>query len=257
MKKRTREKIALIVFIVLVLLAAIILIGYFATGRSWTRAASFVDDMAGRMDGYTVLVYSGTVEQLEVVEPNSGDEDPGFTLAKPSQNEEDSSNDDTSVADSIGLAISSLLPRIVSDEQESVYVSDVRDLYERKGAEVLSLDADDLGNYYTPQVLYAGEKSIGVFSIDYYATRSLLDRIMAYFDEKDVDAVVCLTTRTNLLATYEGIDVAIVTTDADDISTSGKTVGATLMVRSPEQGEVGVIVLSSNDVPSAKVINAL
>ncbi len=253
MKKRTRERIALIVFIVLVLVTAALLIGYFTTGRSWTQAASFVDDMAGRMDGYTVLVYSGTVEQREVLTPNSDEDNPGFTLAKPSN----SDDDDPSAADSIGLAISSLLPRIVSEDDEGVFVSDVRDLYERKGAEVLSLDADDLSSYYTPQILYAGDKSVGIFAIDYYATRSLLSRITAYFDSEDVDMVVCLTTRTNLIATYDGIDVAIVTTDADDISTGGKTVGATLMVRSPEQGEVGVIVFSSNDVPSAKVVNAL
>ena len=79
MDKRIREKITLFVFAFLVVFAAVVLIGYFTTGRSWSVAASFVDDRVGRMDGYTVIGYAGVVDERslgdsEELSENSGED---------------------------------------------------------------------------------------------------------------------------------------------------------------------------------------
>ncbi len=360
MKKQTRERIALLFLIVLVALVAAVLVSYFSTGRSWTVAASVIDDAAGRMDGYTALVYTGTTDSHktsggeaasdgangadgvglavrdgsdpslpgdvlsgeileevdsavsdpdgavydadgEAVAPSSfsddandiskdasdgaagdlpeavsdveSDADPEaadaastIDTASDSADEVDSTIDVSSEgedesassnSDNIGLRILSLLSRSNAGEDAGVYMSDVRDLYERKGADVLSLDANDLDSYLDPQILYAGNKCIGVYSLDYYATSSRLSRFMDYFKEQDVDVVVCLAKRANLLATYEGTDVVIVTGEDEDVSTSGHTYDGTFIVQAPARGEVGVVVLSTNEVPSAKVVSAL
>ena len=56
MKKRTREKVALLVFALLVILGGSVLLRYFETGRSWNVAASVVDDSFGQIKGYTAIV---------------------------------------------------------------------------------------------------------------------------------------------------------------------------------------------------------
>ncbi len=62
MEKTFREKIALVVFAVLIVVSGIVLIGYFSTGRSWTIAATFVDDTVGEMDGYSVILFNGVLD---------------------------------------------------------------------------------------------------------------------------------------------------------------------------------------------------
>lgn len=56
-----REKIALVVFVGLIAVSLCGLFGYLTLGHSWNVAASNIDDAAGRMDGYTAIVYEGTV----------------------------------------------------------------------------------------------------------------------------------------------------------------------------------------------------
>ena len=69
MKKRTREKVALLVFALLVVLGGSVLLRYFETGRSWNVAASVVDDAFGQMKGYTAIVYDGTFDSLDALRP--------------------------------------------------------------------------------------------------------------------------------------------------------------------------------------------
>ncbi|MEG0375039.1 MAG: hypothetical protein RR672_05345, partial [Raoultibacter sp.] len=44
------------------------LLGYLALGHSWNVAASNIDDATGRMDGYTAIVFEGTVDPTLVKE---------------------------------------------------------------------------------------------------------------------------------------------------------------------------------------------
>lgn len=320
---RTREKIALIVFAVLLVLLVVVLTGYFTTGRSWSVAASFVDDAAGRMDGYSTIVYSGVVEpedeesdlparsaardgeaapdRTQDGATSSDDQAEGSSSAH-ADGDELSSSDDFSensavdaaeeadaesadgsksgsaqepiklsvpkttddevsgkptVADSIGLGILSLLPRPEEVIESGVFVSDVRNLYERKGAKVVSVDIHDIENDGSPQVVYAGKKKVGIYSVSVYATRSLIARYLDYFEEQDVDVVVCVTQREDYLATLDGTDVVIVTSNREGVPVNGKTRNGTLIVQSPDIGQVGAILLTSNNVPTAKVISAL
>ena len=57
-----REKIALVFFCCLVILGFGGLIGYLALGHSWNVAASNIDDATGSMEGYTVIIYPGTID---------------------------------------------------------------------------------------------------------------------------------------------------------------------------------------------------
>ena len=67
MEKTSREKIALIVFLILAIGMGCILFGYVFAGHSWNVTASNIDDAFGNMEGYTAIVYEGTIEEEESV----------------------------------------------------------------------------------------------------------------------------------------------------------------------------------------------
>lgn len=315
MEKRTREKIALVAFVLLVALAGIVLTSYFSTGRSWNVAASFVDDTIGSMDGYTVVAYAGTVDPEEDDAADEGvrDDEPsafsddGVDLGEgaaaladvasgvatsggssdaegqgeaaadaPADAAADTTAEDAPLEDEVAaeqdadaratleageddgsLGLFSFLPSPFAHTDEYVHVSDVRTVYENKNANVLTLNAAS-SHYAEPTVLYVGSKRIGVYSTTGYLTKARIGVICAYFEEEDVDVVMFITPRTDLLTTYEDIDVVIVTTDQEEgLSPRGETREDTLVVRAPEKGEVGVVLLTTNNVASAKVVSSL
>ena len=321
MDKTFREKIALIVFAMLVVVASVVLIGYFSTGRSWTIAATFVDDTVGEMDGYSVILFNG------VVEPDIDADDDSKTRAlnsssgaaasstldgqTPSSSEERSITDpdngpveeisqgqdlqaealletkdgliqDDSVlrgdgvssgsdiasqspnalldpAHSVGLRILAMYPRAINAEYDGVFVSDVSDLYERKGASVISLNLSDLEHYNDPMVLSSGSKKIGVFSIESYKGKQEMSAIEQDMADQGANVVVCITPRLALISDYDAIDVVILTTPIEQQSQfyRSKVGGDTFVVQAPERGDVGLVILSSNDIPSSRVIEVL
>ena len=343
MEKRTREKIALVVFGLLVVFAGAVLIGYFATGRSWNVAASFVDDTVGNMDGYLAIVYPGVVPEDEPADAKTADGEAGGSAegADTAGGEADadsaddvgdgvavrdaaagvdgsgsgsadgtgdtadardssaaassdasaaaggtssgetssdgamaggssgsaSSSDDAAPDDgsadvsagglSIGLDILSLLSRSNAGVDKAVFVSDVRDLYERKGADVLTLDPANLDRYLDPQVLTIGDRRVGVFAVQVYASHVRLDEVRSFFEEQGVDVVVCLTPRADYLSSMTGIDDVIVTSDFESISTEGEFRGGTFVIASPAEGQVGVVLVTSSNVSSARVVDGL
>lgn len=63
MEKTSRERIALIVFLVLAIGAGFVLFGYIIAGHSWNIVSTNLDDTFGNMDGYTVITYEGTADE--------------------------------------------------------------------------------------------------------------------------------------------------------------------------------------------------
>ncbi len=241
MEKRTREKVALVVFALLVAFALAVLTSYFATGRSWNVAASVVDDTVGQMKGYTALVYAGIASPDAAEELR--DDEAAATLEEPD------------VTDSVGLGILALLPPLPG-EYEGVYVSDVRDLYEHKEAAVISLDVAHPERYAAPCVLTAGDKRIGVFSVSSYATGARLQQYRESFEALAVDAVVAIAPRSAMLADLDEVAVVVVTND-EEASSVGSFQGDTLVVAAAPRDAVGVVLLSPTNVPAAKVVSVL
>lgn len=244
MNKRTRERIALVVFLLLGFAVAVALMSYFSTGRSWNVAASVVDDTVGRMDGYTAIAYAGTTPSV----------DESVDLAPATSAFEEAA---PTAADSLGLSILSILPPLPSEEERGVYVSDVRDLYEGKEAQVVSLDTSAAHRYAQPTVLYAGSKRVGVFSVSSYTTEARINEIVEGLLERNAEILVCITPRPVYLAALDALDVVISTTAEEGTSLRGADVDGAFVVQAPPQGTVGLVVVSQANVPSAKVVEAL
>ena len=61
MSNGTREKQALGVFLLLIVLSTFGIAWYMVAGHSWNVAASSIDEKVGQMEGYTSIVYTGTL----------------------------------------------------------------------------------------------------------------------------------------------------------------------------------------------------
>ena len=219
MKKRTREKVALLVFALLVVLGGSVLLRYFETGRSFNMAATAVDDAFGQMSGYTAIVFDGTYDVLDALRPTKLPSVDGDADERP---------------ETLGEMVAAELARLpLSMRERPVYASDVRSFYEEKGAGVLTLNLDDLARYEKPRILMAGDRKIGVVAVDYYASARQLEKLPDDFN------------------------VVIVTDDDQAEPGRGEGEGNAHIVYAPERGQVGVVLLTSLNVPSSKVYASL
>lgn len=289
MQNRTRERVGLVIFLVLVVLGGGLLGAYFLTGRSWSVAATMVDDSVGSLDDYTVVAFAGVVPPEDDVEPSASGESSavaGSSGAAASSDAEDlsasagqsaspapddevspeftmedafgssaDSEADTGIRESI-MSVFEREDRKRAAGDDAVYVSDVRDIYSLKGADGLTLNLADPERYAEPAVLGAGGKRIGVFSVSSYLSRAKLKSVETSLREEGAEAIVCIAPRTSLLSTYDGLDVVVLTSPAEGRTDERDSQG-TLVVDAPYVGEVGVVILSSNNVPSYKVVKEL
>ena len=83
MKPLPRERIALVVFGACILLILAGIVAYLFAGHSFNHAASHIDDAAGEMDGYRVVLFEGTgIPQTSQVDAHGFRERSAQSLAK-------------------------------------------------------------------------------------------------------------------------------------------------------------------------------
>lgn len=355
MEKTSREKIALIVFLILAIGMGCILFGYVFAGHSWNVTASNIDDAFGNMEGYTAIVYEGTIEEEESAaqssasatsaangsanSKNAGDAEslPGdskagdgqasaFSSSSSDGNQASVSSSENSQASSAasssnkqtassqgGSSVNTASPTSVGaqgngsvdqgvstasepvaaegsasegtvgqgvsaavspggtldsqvntaaplaghkKEKEPVALSDVDELYQAKGANVISLHTSDLSAYEEGTILKRGGKRYGIFSVTREYSRILIDEKVKYFTEQKVDYVIALCPEESYLKNAENIDIVITTADST-ISSMGESRNGAFYVSTPKIGSVGAILISPSNVVSAKTISEL
>lgn len=286
MSSRSREKIALVVFMVLIVLSLCGLGWYLVAGHSWNVAASNIDDTFGSMEGYTAIVYPGTRTEKPKVDEGTGlsqetgesspsgsdalggdaasDSKDSTSLSGTSEEtqpvEESASSESSSTLGDggVGTADSSdaSASRTASSAVEPLDVNDVEKSYEDKSATVFALDTADLGRYEEGTILRKGSHRFGVFSVDEPTSSIILEKKIAYFERYKVDFIVVLTSDKKYVENMAGIDIVICTQD-EELFVMGETVGSTFYVDAPEIGKVGAILISPSNVVSAKVIQEL
>lgn len=361
MEKTSREKIALIVFLILAIGMGCILFGYVFAGHSWNVTASNIDDAFGNMEGYTAIVYEGTIEEEESAaqstasavsaangsanSKNAGDAEslPGDSKAGDGQAPASSSSSSSdgnqaavsssensqassaasssdkqtassratssensasptsasaqgtgsvdqgvSIASEPAAAEGSTSEGVVGEstagegvsatvspggtldsqassaaplaghkkEKEPVALSDVDELYQAKGANVISLHTADPSAYEEGTILKRGGKRYGIFSVTREYSRILIDEKVKYFTDQKVDYVIALCPEESYLKNAENIDIVITTADST-ISSMGESRNGAFYVSAPKIGSVGAILISPSNVVSAKTISEL
>lgn len=350
MEKTSREKIALIAFLILAIGMGCILFGYVFAGHSWNVTASNIDDAFGNMEGYTAIVYEGTIEEEESAAQSSasaisaangsansknagdaeslpgdskaGDGQASASSASSSENSQassaasssdkqtassratssENSASPTSVSaqgnGSVDQGVSTASEPVAAEgsasegvvgestagegvsatvspggtldsqvssaaplaghkkEKEPVALSDVDELYQAKGANVISLHTADPSAYEEGTILKRGGKRYGIFSVTREYSRILIDEKVKYFTDQKVDYVIALCPEESYLKNAENIDIVITTADST-ISSMGESRNGAFYVSTPKIGSVGAILISPSNVVSAKTISEL
>ena len=286
MSKCSREKIALLVFVLLVLFAGACLVGYLVAGHSWNVAATNIDDTFGSMEGYTVIAYAGTMTEDEIESSTSTSKDESKKTPEEASaderaeadasadagagaDEDMSANTDTDIDTDIDADETS--DNITSSEDEKqelltddttlddvqtddfVSVSEVEESYLDKGATVFTLDTENPEIYSEGMILKKNDCRFGVFSVTDTITLRDLKRQVAYFEEYKVDFIVAIVPDRSYLKEVEGIDI-VISTHASKLTSLGETQSGTYYVDAPLIGKVGAILISPSNVVSSKTL---
>lgn len=180
-----RERVALAIFIVLLAVGLMILISYISAGHGLNAAATSIDDIAGDMSGYEVILYEGTVTPESEEESSSGI---GFVsdviglLGGEESDEEAVDHDAASAssgdADDASRAGTGTGSAVIgeSDAAEkgsaasgsssakgAMTMDEASDVYEEKNASVITVDYDDVHRYVNGRVIMQGSHSYGIF----------------------------------------------------------------------------------------------
>ena len=270
MSVKSREKIALFVFLALIVLSLCGLGWYLVAGHSWNVAASNLDDTFGSMDGYTAIVYPGTAVE-PVAGKGAGDAVGDAADGKESAEgaaagkEADAGSPDAPGSsggkDATGTAGTASAPgtdageSLLGSKKKTLSAQEAKEGYEEKGATVFSLDTVDLDAYREGVILKKGVHRFGVFGIAEPTSTIVLEKQIAYFKRHKVDFIVLVTPDKEYAEDVSGIDIVVSTQD-EDLFVMGETIDGTFYVDAPAVGSVGAILISPSNVVSAKVLQA-
>ena len=270
MSVKSREKIALFVFLALIVLSLCGLGWYLVAGHSWNVAASNLDDTFGSMDGYTAIVYPGTAVE-PVAGKGAGDAVGDAADGKESAEgaaagkEADAGSPDAPGSsggkDATGTAGTASAPgtdageSLLGSKKKTLSSQEAKEGYEEKGATVFSLDTVDLDAYREGVILKKGGHRFGVFGIAEPTSTIVLEKQIAYFKRHKVDFIVLVTPDKEYAEDVSGIDIVVSTQD-EDLFVMGETIDGTFYVDAPAVGSVGAILISPSNVVSAKVLQA-
>lgn len=278
--QRRRELVALGVFGVLVLAGFVVLTSYINAGHNLNVAATSIDDIAGDMTGYDVVLFEGTAL------PSS---DSGAS-ANSSESQESSSD----------------------SPSQTVTLEEARKHYGDKNASVMEVGPDSFQDYVTGRIVMKQGHAYGIFSLtpdmvselvvpkqtttkttttqtetspgifgitnETVTTRTTgaydsvsdifssvdpesvdpglvehIQDILDRFAAAKVDTVIALTTDPTPFCSVEGVDVVISFKRFDRFSMA-ETIDGTLYFDAPEIGDVGVLMIAPGNVASTKVL---
>ena len=258
----------------------VILTSYINAGHNLNVAATSIDDIAGDMTGYDVVLFEGTALP-------SSDSD---TSPDSSENEEGGSD----------------------SSSQAVTLEEARMHYSEKNASVMEVGPDSFQDYMTGRIVMKQGHTYGIFSLtpdmvselvvpkqtttkttttqtetspgifgitnETVTTRTTgaydsvsdifssvdpesvdpglvehIQDILDRFAAAKVDTVIALTTDPTPFCAVEGVDVVISFKRCDRFSMA-ETIDGTLYFDAPEVGDVGVLMIAPGNVASTKVL---
>lgn len=250
MSVKSREKIALFVFLALIVLSLCGLGWYLVAGHSWNVAASNLDDTFGSMDGYTAIVYPGTA-----VEPAAGKDADAAAPKDGAAGDAADGKDGSHASEDAPAPEAEGEGSLLGSKKKTLSAQEAKEGYEEKGATVFSLDTVDLDAYREGVILKKGGHRFGVFGIAEPTSTIVLEKQIAYFKRHKVDFIVLVTPDKEYAEDVSGIDIVVSTQD-EDLFVMGETIDGTFYVDAPAVGSVGAILISPSNVVSAKVLQA-
>ena len=182
-----REGIALAVFGFLVAAGFIALTTYISAGHNLNSASTGIDDIAGSMSGYGVILYEGTVESSASAESSLAS-DNALGSNESARIGESAKSDEQSVKGFVKMALgldseteagvsgsakasestgasASTSGSASDDANDPMTMDEAKEIYEAKKATVLGLDVSDLEQYQFGRIIMKGGHTYGIVSI--------------------------------------------------------------------------------------------
>lgn len=245
MSKTVREKIALVIFLALIVFGGVIFAAYFTTGRSWSVAATIVDERVGSMDGYAAIVFAGS---------GDGDE-AGAQKREPAEGSNTVSESDEAAVSYLGSSVFNLINQLVYyPGHKGVFVSDVAKIYLTKDADIFTLDMANPEKYANGEVFDVGDHKIGILYVPTYLTQRMLDARIQQMRNEGAHEIVCIAKRIEMLGGFDGIDVLLLDEPYGPKEDGREDLGSTVVLENPPKGQVGVAIFTSNGVPFVRTI---
>ena len=208
-----RERIALVIFIVVIAVAIFVLSLYFGTAKVFNVAATKVDEKAGTMEFCSSIIYAGVMLETPVK----------------------------------GTA------PLSSSSKKKTFTSDVRNEYVDKNANVITVDLRELSEIDKPLILDVGEKQVGIFAIENYTAKPQVKKAVDYLKEGGANVILCIAPRSNMLGSYDGVDAILCTKETSPSETTDANIGNTFVFRSAKVGQVGVLSISNSNAFIQKI----
>ncbi|MDO5358989.1 MAG: hypothetical protein Q4E80_06400 [Slackia faecicanis] len=175
-KQHKRERIALAVFAVLVIAGFVLLTSYISNaGRGLNVAATSIDDVAGDMSGYDVVIFDGTVRKGDsslVADEKSGAQDKGIKpILIPSASGKTSSETAGASAEDEQADVDEQVedaqaPYPVDESRDGeMTMEEARAVYEGKKASVIEVDSESLRDFVSGRIVMKDGHTYGFFSI--------------------------------------------------------------------------------------------
>lgn len=232
MQKRTREIIALILLIVLLVGGIGGAAWYVFVGHNWNAAATNIDDRIGNMEGYTVILCEGAVPSLA--------EQREISISQPMLEEENFGTLDSGRSDS---------------ESKRLTVQEALDSYREKGAQVVIVHTDEPQRYEDPIIVPKQGRRIGVFSAEGPQSNIFALFSMLGLKSHAVDFSIGIV---DDFATAEpglvGVDL-VICTDYESAGEEGRYVGNAYVMGAPYDGQVGAVIISPSGFLTSKMLD--
>ena len=239
MQKRTREIVALVILLVLLVGGICGVAWYLLVGHNWNAAASLIDDHIGTMDDYSVVLCEGAPPHADIKNEDEEGEEGGllkFAAGMPAALTENG----------FGYLLSGRLT-----------APQVAKAYQAKGAHTVMVDIGHPEFYDDPIIVPRNGKRIAIYSIkgphQELASRLALRNIKKY----DVDYTICLFDDINALKQYGLGDVNIGICLDRKAHVNGEYLGSTFTITAPNFGQVGAVIVSPSGFLLSKTIEEL
>ena len=234
MQKRTREIIALVILLALLVGGICGVAWYLLVGHNWNAAASLIDDRIGTMEGYTVVLCEGAAPHSEA----DLDEGGGFVRKV------------AGIPDSLKeKGFGFLLEGRTTAAQAAR-------AYQGKDAQTVTVDIENAASYKDPVIIPRNGKRIAVYYVEgphqELASRLALRSLKKY----EVDSTICIFDDADAMEFGLGNVTMAICLDRT-AHMDGEYIGGTFIVSAPRYGQVKAVLVAPSGFMSTKTIDEL
>ena len=253
----SREKKALGLLAVLLAFACACIAVFIVVGHGWNVTAAHIDDAVGEMDGYTVILFDGMGETS--VSPTLAEDEGGLSLGQilGTDNSTEGNAKSSDYLEQDGDTVAQGVEVLARDAEEAAnqpLIESAKRSYKEKGAQVFTVDLDNLEKYREGVIAQKNGVRIGIMSAFMTSSKKDVKSMVSYFREHGVQFVVCLTENKKYAHSTRGINLVISTAPSSSSMLEITSKKGIFWANTPATGAVGAAIVNSSKVVAANTV---